>query len=161
MPALNPTRQNALILVALLFGQLLLMAGSARGDRDANMLETGLMRVSRPLVVVAGRAGEALRGAFTGARRLFGAHSENEQLRARVHELETELARTREAALENPRLRRLLGMRENLALREPQRARALAAEARAELEREGDVQGRALEIPEATRQALRELGYAF
>ncbi len=115
MPALNPTRQNALILVALLFGQLLLMAGSARGDRDANMLETGLMRATRPLVGVASGAGDALRGAFTGVRRLLGAHAENEQLRVRVRQLETELAQTREQVLENPRLRRLLGMRETLA----------------------------------------------
>ena len=122
MPALSPTRQNALLLVLLLFAQLLLMAGSARGDRGTTLLELGVMRATRPVAATASAAAGTLRGAVQDLRELLHARSENERLREEVHRLQTELKRSREHSLQNERLRRLLGMRENLA---PQ---AIAAE---------------------------------
>ena len=45
MPALSPTRRNALLLVVLLFAQLLLMAGSSRDAEGATMLINAESRV--------------------------------------------------------------------------------------------------------------------
>ncbi len=115
MSALNPTRQNALLLVALLFAQLLLMAGSTRRQRGSTLLELGLLGFTRPAATLSGAVGGTIRGTYTGIRDLLGAHRDNERLQARVHALQIELERYREDAQENRRLRRLLGMREELA----------------------------------------------
>jgi rod shape-determining protein MreC len=117
MAALNPQRSNALLLVALLFAQLLLMAGSLRDGRGARAVESGLMRVTRPVVGVAGGMGGALRRSFRGWSELWGARADNERLRSELHRLHQELGRYREMSLENPRLRRLLHMREDLTPR--------------------------------------------
>ncbi len=111
------TRTNLLLLAALLFGQLLLMSGSARDDQGASVLESGLARVSRPVE----GATRAISGSFAG---FFGfwsdlrrARGENVRLKSELGRVRGELERYREQALENQRLRRLLGMREDLAPR--------------------------------------------
>jgi rod shape-determining protein MreC len=110
-------RTNLLLLAALLFGQLLLMSGSARNDAGTSLLESGLARVSRP---VAG-ATRALSGGFAGFvgfwREVRTAREENVRLKADLGRTRGELDRSREQSLENQRLRRLLGMREDLAPR--------------------------------------------
>jgi rod shape-determining protein MreC len=115
----GPTRAraNLLLLAVLLFGQLLLMSGSARDDAGVSSLEHGLARVSRP---VSG----ATRALFSGVagfmgfwRELGTAREENVRLKAELGRARADLERLREQSLENQRLRRLLGMREDLAPR--------------------------------------------
>lgn len=114
MPASNPNRQNATLLAALLFGQLLLMALSVRGERGATVLEVTVMRLTRPVVAAAGAVAGGSRGMVVAVRDLMQARAENVELRAEADRLRAEVRRREEDALENRRLRRLLMMREEL-----------------------------------------------
>jgi rod shape-determining protein MreC len=115
MPALNLTRQNVLLLVVLLFAQLLLMAGSTRGERGSTLLESGVLRVTRPVTGAAGAAAGAVRNSWTGLGEMFQARRDNKRLRQENNRLRAEVRQLEETALENRRLRRLLGMRDSLA----------------------------------------------
>jgi len=117
MPALSTTRQNAIILVALLFFQLLLMSGGLRGADGTTVLESWLLRVSAPLLGTARVVGGGFSTLGTGLGNLIHAHSRNAALQAEVQSLRAELQQSRESAQENERLRRLLGMREDLLSR--------------------------------------------
>jgi len=114
MAALTSTRQNAIILVALLFFQLLLMSGGLRTTEGATLLESWVIRLSSPLVAVARMVGGGFNALGGGAGNLIHAHSRNAALQAEVERLRSERQRLQEAALENARLRELLGMREGL-----------------------------------------------
>jgi len=111
----NPTRANALILVVLVVGNLLLMAGSVRRESGASLLEERLGSASQPVVGAAEKVGGSLRGLTSWIHETRVARSENAKLRAEVERLEADLGRAREQSLENERLRRLLGMRTGLA----------------------------------------------
>jgi rod shape-determining protein MreC len=117
MPVLSNNRTNVLILVVLLFGQLLLMSGSAKQVEGAGRAESLLMRVSSPIVGLAQAVGGGVRGAAGAVGDLWYARSRNTELEAELARLRGELALSREAELENIRLRQLLGMRDNLAPR--------------------------------------------
>ena len=117
MPALNPPRSNVAILIFLLAFQLFLMSDSARRSGLAPSLERFLMRISSPGVVLADWLAGGLRGSVTAAGDLFAAHARNTALEGEVKQLRSELVRYREAAPENVRLRKLLGMREEVAPR--------------------------------------------
>jgi rod shape-determining protein MreC len=114
MAALSTTRQNAIILVALLFVQLVLMSGGLRTAEGATVLESWMIRISSPLVAVASTVGGGFNALGGSVGNLLHAHSRNAALQAEVERLRSELQRTRESALENDRLRRLLGMRDDL-----------------------------------------------
>ena len=115
MPGPNPTRGNAVILVVLLFAQLLVMAGSARGASGSTRLESWVMDLSSPVVKVADLLSRGVGGLVSGSRDLFRARSRNAVLESEVERLRTEVQHSREATLENIRLRRLLYMRDALA----------------------------------------------
>jgi len=117
MPGRNPIRSNALLLVVLLFGQLLLMAGSTRRSEGTTLLETAVGRISEPVVGFAHDAGGVASGSLSYFGELKNARAENTRFKAEVDRLRTELDRYREQSEENRRLRRLLGMREDLAPR--------------------------------------------
>lgn len=117
MSGLTPTRQNALLLVALLFAQLLLMSASVRGAEGSSLLEGAVFRVSEPLVGVTHFVSGGFGGVGRRLRELGTARTENAALRGELDRLRDELARSQEASLENERLRRLLHMREELAPR--------------------------------------------
>jgi rod shape-determining protein MreC len=112
MPAPSATRRNVVLLVALLFAQLLLIRGSARGGTGEGLLESWTMGVTTPFVTIAEWIGGGFRSLFDGAVDLIEANRRNTQLESELAELRSEVERSREAALENARLRRLLGMRE-------------------------------------------------
>jgi rod shape-determining protein MreC len=86
------TRTNLLLLAVLLFGQLLLMSGSARDDTGVTALEYGLARVSRP---VSG-ATRALFGGLAGFmgfwRELGSAREENVRLKGELGRVRADLA---------------------------------------------------------------------
>jgi rod shape-determining protein MreC len=115
MSSLNPARQNALLLVALLFVQLLLMAGDVRDAGGTTLLEKSALRVSQPVVAVSRALGGGISGLVGGVRDLSTARKENARLRDEVAGLRLELDRYREESIENQRLRRLLMMREHIA----------------------------------------------
>lgn len=115
MPRSSQARIDLALLVILLFGQLLLMAGSLRGSEGDNALETGLVRASRPVVGVARVISGGFAGLFDSWEEIRTARRENVRLRSEVEREKGEIERYREQAIENRRLRRLLGMREDLA----------------------------------------------
>jgi len=108
-------RRDAVLLVGLLFAQLLLMSGSVQGGDGATVLEEWTMTVTGPVVRAAQFVGGSLRGIVTGSTNLIGANRRSAQLEQEVERLRAEVQLRREATLENRRLRRLLGMREELA----------------------------------------------
>jgi len=117
MPALSPPRQNLVILIVLLALQLFLMSDSAKRTGGASGFEAFVMRVSSPGVALAQVLAGGLRRGLSGARDLLSAHARNTALEAEVQQLKSELVHDRESGAENRRLRRLLGMRQELAPR--------------------------------------------
>jgi rod shape-determining protein MreC len=117
MAVMSTTRTNVILLIALLFGQLLLMAGSVRESRETTALRGWLSTLTGPVVSVAGAIGSGVAGIGGGARDILSAHARNRDLEAEVEKLRTELRVSRVATEENARLRELLDMRENLVPR--------------------------------------------
>jgi rod shape-determining protein MreC len=117
MPKLNRPRQDAVILIVLLALQLFLMSDGAKRSGAASAIESFVMRVSSPCVVLAQAVAGGLRAGVSGARDLLAAHVRNTVLESEVQQLRSELVRYREAEPENRRLRKLLGMREEIAPR--------------------------------------------
>ena len=115
MSSLNPARQNALLLVALLFVQLLLMSGSERDSSGASVLQRSVLRISQPVVALSRMIGGGLSALVDGAKDLGTARGENVRLRKEINDLRTEVDRFREEAIENERLRRLLLMKQHVA----------------------------------------------
>jgi rod shape-determining protein MreC len=115
MAAVSPARANALLLGVMSFAQLLLMAASVRGGMAAAGVAAVVGGVSRP----AASAGRSVSGVLLEVAHFFrDVHADdvaNVTLRREVTRLSGELGRTRELAQENQRLRRLLGMHEDLA----------------------------------------------
>ncbi|HXV75277.1 MAG TPA: rod shape-determining protein MreC [Candidatus Polarisedimenticolaceae bacterium] len=114
MPVLSTTRTNVILLVGLLFGQLMLMAGSAGERPEAANLRGWFSRVTSPIITAAGTIGGAVGDFVDNAGDLIAADSRNRELESELARLRTELRLVREASNENIRLRRLLEMRENL-----------------------------------------------
>jgi len=117
MSSLNPARQNALLLIALLFVQLLLMAGNVRDAAGSTLLEKSALRVSQPVVAISRALGGGFSGVTGGVRDLITAREENVHLRDEVVRLRGELDRYLEESIENQRLRQLLMMKEHIAPR--------------------------------------------
>jgi rod shape-determining protein MreC len=117
MRTASRSRIDALLLVALLFGQLLIMSASARNTEGASYLERGVTQASGPLIGVTRAVGGRVHGVLGWFREMRTARAENVRLREEVVRLRGEVDRTKEQANENRRLRRLLGMREDLVPR--------------------------------------------
>jgi rod shape-determining protein MreC len=117
MPSLSPARQNALLLVVLLFAQLLLMTGNVRRSDGATLLEKGALRVSGPVVGASHVVGGGMGGVVDALRDIRNARRENVLLRGEIGRLRAEVDRRQEQALQNDRLRRLLDMKEFLVPR--------------------------------------------
>lgn len=115
MSGLSPTRKNALLLVALLFGHLVLIANHGKGAAGTALLERGVMTATAPVVSIAGASGDQVAGVALRLAEIRTARAENDSLRREVERLRFEVGRHREASAENERLRRLLVMREELA----------------------------------------------
>ncbi len=111
----SKTRQNALLLLVLLFAQLLLMTGSVRRTSGATQLESWTMTVTSPLVSIANAVGGGIDRLLDGGADLIRAHGRSARLEQENRGLRSELRRTREAVEESDRLRRLLLMRDALA----------------------------------------------
>jgi len=115
MAAVSPARANALLLGVMTFAQLLLMAASVRGGMAASALAAVVGAASRPAVAPERTVSGILLDVVHFFRDVHADELENVKLELEVTRLSGELERTRELAQENTRLRRLLGMHEDLA----------------------------------------------
>lgn len=114
MAAVSPARANAVLLGIMVFAQLLLIAGSVRGDAAASAAAAAAGTVSRPAVGFERGVSGIVLGVAHFFRDLNADETEATRLRLEAEKLSAELARSRELRAENERLRRLLGMREDL-----------------------------------------------
>jgi rod shape-determining protein MreC len=117
MSGLTPTRKNAILLVVLLFGDLVLMSDQISRTGRTRFLEDGVLRASGPLLGATRGIGDELGGVSARLSEIRTARDENQNLRREVEQLRSEVGRYREDSAENDRLRRLLEMREQLAPR--------------------------------------------
>ena len=115
MAAVSPARANALLLGVMTFAQLLLMAASVRGSMAASAVAAVVGAASRPAVAPERSVSGILLDVMRFFRDVHADEIENVKLKLEVTRLSGELDRTRELAQENTRLRRLLGMHEDLA----------------------------------------------
>jgi rod shape-determining protein MreC len=114
MAAVSPARANALLLGVMVFAMLLLMAGSVRGDAAARAASEATGAVAQPVVGVERSVSGILLGVFHFFRDLNTDEAQARSLRLEVARLAAENARALELRQENERLRRLLGMREDM-----------------------------------------------
>lgn len=112
-------RQRAPIwLVALLVANLVIMAVDARdADGRHKVLRVWTQTFASPLQNASSKASGATSGFFQQIWNFRGTAYENEQLKQRLSEVETELHTARAAAAENERLKGLLGLSEQLNLK--------------------------------------------
>lgn len=115
MAAVSPARANALLLGVMAFAQLLLMAASVRGGMAVPAAAAVVSAASRPIVAPERTVSGILLDVVHFFRDVHADEVDNVKLRLSVMRLSGELERTRELAQENRRLRRLLGMHEDLA----------------------------------------------
>jgi len=100
-------------LAGLLFANFALMSYDAREDSTKQrMIRVWAQAIAYPVQRVTSGAGGAGLGFFQRIGSLRGAASENEQLKNRLVQMETELRDSRANAIENERLRSLLSLRE-------------------------------------------------
>jgi rod shape-determining protein MreC len=107
-------RQRAPIwLVALLIGNLVIMAVDARdADGQPKVLRIWTQTFASPLQSASSKASGATTGFFQQIWNFRSTAQENEQLKERLAQVETELNTARQAAAENEHLRGLLGLSE-------------------------------------------------
>jgi rod shape-determining protein MreC len=107
-------RQRApLWLVTLLVGNLIIMAVDARdADGSHKVLRVWTQTFATPLQSASSKASGATSGFFQQIWNFRSTAQENEQLKERLTQLETELNSARQATAENERLKGLLGLSE-------------------------------------------------
>lgn len=107
-------RPAAILLVAILFGLLVLMSVQVTGREGTTALERGLFGVTAPVArLFSGSVGGA-RSIWQDYVDLRAAQEENRALRAELRRLETERSRFESVRQENRRLRELLDLRERI-----------------------------------------------
>ena len=100
-------------LAGLLFANFALMSYDAREDSTKQrMIRVWAQAIAYPVQRVTSGAGGTSVGFFQRLGNLRGAASENEQLKNRLAQMETEVRDSRANAIENERLRSLLSLRE-------------------------------------------------
>jgi rod shape-determining protein MreC len=114
MAAVSPARANALLLGVMVFAQLLLIAASVRGGMASPAATAVVGAAARTAVGPERTVSGILLDVVHFFRDIHADELQNVKLKLEVTRLAGELARTRELAQENERLRRLLGMHEDL-----------------------------------------------
>ena len=112
-------RQRAPIwLVTLLVGNLIIMAVDARdADGGHKVLRVWTQTFATPLQSASSKASGATSGFFQQIWNFRSTAQENEQLKQRLAEVETELNSARQAAAETERLKGLLGLNEQTTIK--------------------------------------------
>jgi rod shape-determining protein MreC len=114
MAAVSPARANALLLGVMTFGQLLLMAASVRGSAAASTVAAVVGTTSRPAVAAERSVAGIVQDVAHFFRDVRADDIESAKLRLEVTRLSGELSQRQSLADENARLRKLLGMHEEL-----------------------------------------------
>lgn len=100
-------------LAGLLFANFALMSYDARDDSTKQrMIRVWAQTLAYPVQNATSGAGGAGLGFFERLSALRGAASENQQLKSRLAQIETEVRDSRATAIENERLRSMLALRE-------------------------------------------------
>jgi len=94
----TPARVNAVLLAALLFAQLFLMAGSLRGNEAAALIESGARGGTGPLLGVAATVSRAVSGSLGLFGEIRRSREERSELRREVARLTVEIEGYREQA---------------------------------------------------------------
>jgi rod shape-determining protein MreC len=115
MAAVSPARANALLMGVMVFAELLLMAASVRGGIASSAVAGAAATVSRPAARTERSVADIVQGVAHFFRDINADEAEARGLRLENTRLLGEVARSRELKQENERLRRLLGMHEDLA----------------------------------------------
>lgn len=106
-------RAPSLILIALLFGLLVLMSAQITSG-ETTLLEGAVFRAFSPVVRAFSGTAEGIQDLWSRYVDLRGARVENESLRRELDVRELERSRFEEVLLENARLRELLRLRERV-----------------------------------------------
>ena len=114
MAAVSPARANALLLGVMTFGQLLLMAASVRGSAAASPAVAVVGAVSHPAVSAERSAAGIVQDVVHFFRDIHADDLDSAKLRLEATRLSGELSRAQSLSDENARLRKLLGMHEEL-----------------------------------------------
>jgi rod shape-determining protein MreC len=111
-------RQRAPIwLVALLVGNLIIMAADARdADGRHKVLRVWTQTFASPLQSASSKASGATSGFFEQIWNFRSTAQQNEQLKERLTQVEQELNAARQAAAENERLKGLLNLKEQIQI---------------------------------------------
>lgn len=110
------TRKGRLLLVALVFGHLVVISRQVDAGGGATLLEHAIFVMFSPFQRLVAGGVHGIRSAWTGYVDLRGVREENRVLRERLREVETLLQERQHAAGEAARLRVVLGLREVLPL---------------------------------------------
>jgi rod shape-determining protein MreC len=114
MAAVSPARANALLLGVMTFGQLLLMAASVRGSAAASTVAAVVGTTSQPAVAAERSVAGIVQDVVHFFRDVRADDIDSAKLRLEVTRLTGELSQRQALTDENARLRKLLGMHEEL-----------------------------------------------
>ena len=108
--------RTLMLLAAVLFAQLLLMAYQLRRDQDIPLVRNAVVYVIAPIQRGLNGVVHAVGSVWEGYVGLWGAHRENEVLTRELDALKLENLRLREQAEQGRRLQVLFDLREQLPL---------------------------------------------
>jgi rod shape-determining protein MreC len=116
MARVDEWRGNRPLLAALILAHVVVISRQVDGGGGLSLLERGVFTLLSPFQRAAGACVRAVGAAWSGYLDLRRVHGENQQLQARVRELETALQERQSQTAEAARLRQLLGLRSILPL---------------------------------------------
>src|SRR6185436_18975121 len=116
MARVDEWRGNRPLLAALILAHVVVISRQVDGGGGLSLLERGVFMLLSPFQRAAGACVHAAGAAWSGYLDLRRVHDENQQLQARVRELETSLQERQSQTAEAARLRQLLGLRSILPL---------------------------------------------
>ena len=102
------------LMIALLLGNFILMAWSAKTDNDQRMIRVWSLALADFVQSPITTASSAVSNYFRSFANIRNAASENDQLKQRVQELEVEVQSKKDLAAENERLKTLLNLKDEV-----------------------------------------------
>jgi rod shape-determining protein MreC len=105
-----------MVLAAVLFGQLLLMAYQLRRNEDIPLVRNSVVYLVAPIQRGASGVVRSVRGVWEGYVYLWGTHRQNESLLGQLDKLKMENQRLREQAEQGHRLQVLFDLRQQMPL---------------------------------------------
>lgn len=103
-------------MIALLLSNFILMAYDARTDNQQRVIRVWTQALAHFVQSPVTYAGSAVSGFFESVANLRSAQTENDRLKQKVQKLEVEVQKNKELAVENRRLKELLGLKQQTDL---------------------------------------------